>query len=723
MGRYGWNSADYGESSSGKRGKWSDDHRRKCGQCRKWEEEGQYDGRTFYCSRCWAKWEQQSHGEDFHQGAVDTTGEDAHFLSSYKAKWKSLIELEWSEEMRVVEDRLQNWSLDRLVKQGFCITDLSARRRGEFFGKAKVTFSKDCIPRHQFTSGDEVLVSRRHPLNEKGAWKGELIELSSSSVTIVSDSVPPDVRTGSWRLDCGANKTAYERTKSALGFITGAKFKEKKMRRLILNEASSELRELESGDPLILPQALATLNTSQVAAINGVHNKTLGLIQGPPGTGKTTTTCHMIKALVDRHRTRESCGILVAADSNVAVDQLLEGLVKLGVNALRMGFPSRVAEGMREHTLLAKSENHPLASKMEETREAIRNIKDDLYNGRLKGKGKGLAHRDISMSVRDLQQMEQKMVAELIDSADVVCSTLIGCGADALLQCRFPTVIIDEASQATEPRCLVAIQKCTRQLILVGDQQQLPPVVVSDEASSNGLSISLFDRLLGSSLFERKIHMLTVQYRMHPMIRKWPSSQFYNDELQDGPECISNRAFNAFPKPVTYVDTSFSVGERLLEATPARMPYTLKLQNAESQYSDGSKYNLHEVQLVVWALDVVLQTLKPEDIGIISPYTAQISEIKRELEKVGAQRHSSAYQRVEVKTVDGYQGREKEVIILSCVRTKNLGFLVDYRRLNVAITRAKRGLIIIGCSELLRQDDTWRSYLNFIEKEGMALRA
>jgi len=232
-----------------------------------------------------------------------------------------------------------------------------------------------------------------------------------------------------------------------------------------------------------------------------------------------------------------------------------------------------VAEGLREHTLLAKADSHPLAGQMAETREALQRIKGELYGGKLKGKGKGLAHRDISMHVRDLQQMEQRMTDELIGSAEVVCSTLIGCGCDALLQSRFRTVIIDEASQATEPRCLVAVQKCEGQLILVGDQQQLPPVVLCPAAERGGLKVSLFDRLLGSQLFERRVHMLKLQ---------WPSRQFYGGELLDAPACVSDRHFSAFPRPVTLVDTSSGAGGAMLRTASARRPsagYRLDVQS------------------------------------------------------------------------------------------------------------------------------------------------
>lgn len=642
---------------------------------------------------------------------------------TYKEKWKDLIEMEWQEELRVVEDRLQHWPLAKLVGQGFCITDLEARKRGNFFGKAKIVFSKLDMPRHQFSSGDEVIVSLGNPLDKK-AWKGEIIELGMSRIAIVADS-PPWTLSGRWRLDCGANKTAYERTKSSLGYVTGSKYKVPDMRRLVLNEEGEQfLQPLPGGDSE--PSHQAELNASQQAAIQAVEAFNLGLIQGPPGTGKTTTTCQMISGMVERRKKEglRSCGVLVAADSNVAVDQLLSGLIRLGVKALRIGFPSKVSQELRQHTLLAQAEEHPLNAKIEETRAALAQVKDALYSGQLKGKGKGLAHRDISLHVRDIQKFEQQVSDELIDAAEVVCSTLIGCGCDALLQSSFDTVIIDEASQATEPRCLVAFQKAKKQFIMVGDQKQLPPVVLCQAAAEKGLQYSLFDRLLNSpTLFNEEINMLQVQYRMHPLIRKWPSMQFYGNKPQDG-LCSQSFASSLMSQPflsqsyrrktpILFLDTSSTSADFL-----AAFGGNVSFENFESQNNEGSKYNLLEVELVKVVLKKLMQAGE-EDIGVISPYTAQVTQIKSALEtaRIKPQDPDAQSSKVlEVKTVDGYQGREKEVIILSCVRTQGLGFLTDHRRLNVAITRAKSFLVVIGCGELLRTDPVWRSYMDFLEE-------
>lgn len=701
----------------------------KCAQCRKWEAEGEQHGKCFYCARCCAKWEQR----EAHVGAAEggSSGEE-QFLGPYRDHWRGLIELEWAEEQAVVEARMK-WPLERLVSKGFCVPCLEGKKHGAFFGKSKVVFSKargaGFLGKHQFTSGDEVVVSREHP-TEKWAWKAEVLELGASKIVVVADdsSLPRDLRTGVWRLDCGANKTAYERTKAALGHVAGAKFSagvadRASLRRLLLNEDGDELRtdlfECDLAGDTDEPRA--QMNESQEAAIANVRRRSLGLIQGPPGTGKTTTTCRLIEKMVLDQRTRQGEGVdakqrfrvLVAADSNVAVDQLLAGLVGFeSLRVVRVGFPSKVSEQLREHTLLARAETHPSAAKIEETRDKLQQVKDDLYGGRLKGKGKGLAHRDISCCVRDIQQLEQHMHDDILFSADVVCATLIGCGCDALLQIKFDTVVIDEASQATEPRCLVAAQKALRQLVLVGDHQQLPPTVLCQNAQDQGLGVSLFERMLANESFGT-LNMLRTQYRMHPLIREWPSKQFYGGGLLDG----LSRSGGTREAPLWFIDTSRATAGGSLQSAcvpalrGAAAGGTSAPANKELSYSDGSKYNPFEV-LVAQCVLAQLQREGFCDIGVISPYSAQVAELKTVLLR-GAEAEPGVA-RLEVKTVDGYQGREKDAIVLSCVRTAGLGFLTDYRRLNVAITRAKFRLVIIGHGENLRKDPVWASYLEFL---------
>eukprot|EP00439_Symbiodinium_sp_Y106_P041296 s3178_g5.t1 len=335
--------------------KWKSDER-KCKQCRKWESDGEWFGRTFYCARCCAKVAEQSHKDDYHEDA-GPGGEP--WLAAYKEKWKDLVEMEWREdranvmpgahstpqEMRVVDDRLRNWPVARLVGQGFCITEMEARKRGTFFGKAKIAFSKAMLPRHQFSSGDEVIVSRGHPLDEKAAGEcGQSVKLEvrrNSGARHESDH--HRLRQAA----LGADKRTLENR---------PRFRAPAIRKMVLNEEGSLLQKREPAEP---HEAWKPLDASQNAAALQAVEAPLSLIQGPPGTGKTTTTCHLVRRLVEKHcqdQLHATQHFRKVMKGNVAVDQLLAGLIRLGVKALRIGFPSKVSQELRAHTLLAPAE-------------------------------------------------------------------------------------------------------------------------------------------------------------------------------------------------------------------------------------------------------------------------------------------------------------------------------------------------------------------------------
>jgi len=340
----------------------------------------------------------------------------------------------------------------------------------------------------------------------------------------------------------------------------------------------------------------------------------------------------------------------------------------------------------------------------------------------LKGQNKGLACRDRGMLVGQIKRLQNDMTQEILDKADVICSTLISCGSDALIGRRFPIIVIDEATQATEPRSLIAVQKleCSNEakLILVGDHNQLPPTVLSKEAELKGLKLSLFDRIIKENIENINYMMLQTQYRMHPVLRAFPSKEFYRNKLMDGPNCISNpphmsKIFDFTKCPLVYIDSS---GQSSKFNSDDMLKPNNETDRKEKEYLDsGSKYNKYEIDLIKYILtNYVEDNIKLNNrfnIGIISPYSGQVKELKKALWDSS---NNIFYRNCEIKTVDGFQGREKDLIIFSCVRTRQIGFLKDYRRLNVAITRAKFGLIVIGNSMLLKDDPVWSRYLDFM---------
>jgi superfamily I DNA and/or RNA helicase len=441
------------------------------------------------------------------------------------------------------------------------------------------------------------------------------------------------------------------------------------------------------------------LNESQRNAVESAIGKRLTLIQGPPGTGKTHTAVQLLRTLVKMGRGP----ILATAESNVAVDNLLEGLLDNGVNAIRIGRPVKVREGLREATLDAILKNHPAQEEIEFIRKENEAVKRSLSG--LRGKDKGLAHKEVNNNYKEIRRLERTMIDGVLDGAEVICTTTIGSGHKLLGNRKFPVILMDEATQASEPSALVPITRGCRQLILVGDHKQLPPTVISREAERGGLGRSLFDRMIKCGI---PTHMLTTQYRMHPTIREFPSARFYDNKLEDGCTPAERPPAAGFlwpdwDKPVAFVP----------------------IEGFEVEDEEGkSKSNIDEAAKVVSIVNDLLAAgdITTQDIGVISPYNGQVRLLTDLFYQAGGFEDGEPYNGLEIKSVDGYQGREKEIIIFSAVRANaagEIGFLSDKRRLNVAITRARRGLIVLGNPTTLRHDGTWRSYLDWAEEHNL----
>ena len=416
------------------------------------------------------------------------------------------------------------------------------------------------------------------------------------------------------------------------------------------------------------------------------------MIQGPPGTGKT----HTAVRILENWSILDTGTVLAVADSNVAVDNLLEGLLERGVRAVRLGQPVKVRENLRNATMDARMESHEL------NRDLVEEIeRNEKLSRRIKGmrgrKEKGLAHRDLTTRWKQVKRLERQIRDDILDRAQVLCCTCIGSGHELLDGRRFSRVLIDEATQATEPATLVPIVKGARQVVLVGDHKQLPPTVISRRAENGGLSRSLFERLVDMGI---KPLLLSTQYRMHPSISEFPNSHFYGGMLEDGVDESEREA----PPGMLWPDWDSPLA-------------FLPIDGDELLSPDGaSKENAAEASWVVKILIGFVDDggLELTDIGIVTPYAGQVRAIRDMLPE--------SMQGIEVRTVDGYQGREKDVIIFSCVRSNsdgNVGFLSDRRRLNVALTRSKRGLVVVGNPDTLRHDENWKSWIEHVRSRKL----
>lgn len=641
---------------------------------------------------------------------LDIDGEDAGIWrrgQDHFHHFSKLLEQELEQETKTVQERWSKWSHHRLQASGLALIGMKGRPNGTLFGDYILTFEKpdrQHIGQHRFTHGDIVVLSRTKPIGEK-TIEGIVLERGPTRIKIVVAQRPKDLKKGTWRLDRGANRVAHDRMQEALEMFHSVEGDRGTILRDLLLGQVHDPEENASSPPKIsgkfqrVEPSDAVLNPSQKEAMDAALKRKVTIIQGPPGTGKTHTAVATLAQLA-----REGRGpILATAESNVAVDNLLEGLLEAGIRAVRTGRPVKVRESLREATLDAQLEQHPKQDEIAIIREENDEVQRAL--SKLKGREKGLAHRDIQYNKKEIRRLEKEMIASVLDNAQVICSTNIGTGHRVLDHRRFPIVLMDEATQAIEPSSMVPISKGCRQLILVGDHRQLPPTVISNDAQEGGLGRSLFERLIDVGI---KSHMLTVQYRMHPVLREFPSARFYDDKLEDGCSAEQRPA----PAGVLWPDWDHPF---------AFIPITgSEIEEEEG----GSRSNPAEAARIYGLVQELLVPgdITPDQIGIITPYSGQVRALCDIFDSNRERDKGQRYAGLEINSVDGYQGREKEVIIFSAVRSNPdgiVGFLSDRRRLNVAITRAKRGLIVLGDPQTLRYDSTWRSWLDWAEERGL----
>lgn len=428
---------------------------------------------------------------------------------------------------------------------------------------------------------------------------------------------------------------------------------------------------------------LPDLNRSQVYAVKHALQRPLSLIQGPPGTGKTVTSATIVYQLVKQN----GGPVLVCAPSNTAVDQLTEKIHRTNLKVVRLCAKSREAIDSPVSFLALHNQIRKLDTNTE--LQKLQQLKDET--GELS-----------SVDEKRYRMLKKSAERELLEAADVICCTCVGAGDPRLVRLKFHSILIDESMQATEPECMVPVVLGVKQLILVGDHCQLGPVVMCKKAARAGLSQSLFERLvvLGIRPFR-----LEVQYRMHPELSRFPSNFFYEGSLQNG-VCADERKLLKidFPWPVADRPMFFYVTQGQEEIAGSGTSYLNRTEAA----------NVEKI-----ATKFLKSGIKPEQIGIITPYEGQRAYLVQYMQYQGSL-HGKLYQEIEVASVDAFQGREKDIIIMSCVRSnehQGIGFLNDPRRLNVALTRAKYGIIIAGNPKVLSKQPLWNHLLSFYKEQ------
>lgn len=636
-------------------------------------------------------------------------------LQKYIKNLIRLINYERDAEIDMMTKEISTMSGQKREELGRAVNKVKGKRLGKELGLEIVQFGRSERIDTEISVGDMVLVSTDNPL--RSDLTGTVTEKGGRFIKVAFDKrIPKWALKKKVRLDLYANDITFRRMEDNLKHLN---LKGKNALEYMLSD-----RDPKKNRPTpYISYIDESLNDSQKSAIeNSLSSENFYLIHGPFGTGKTRTLVELIS-----QETRQNHKVLATAESNAAVDNILERLMEnKKLNLTRLGHPQRVSKNNITYSLAYKVENHKMNRKIKKIHKKIDKLIEkrssytkptpqyrrgygdyDILYQASKGKGgRGISpdrmqsmaqwieyNQQIDEAHSEIKRMEHRMIKNIIDESDVILATNSSSALEAISKTKFDVAVIDEASQATIPSILIPIAKAHR-FILAGDHKQLPPTIISARAGE--LEETLFENLI--EMYPHKSSLLNVQYRMNSLLMKFPNSEFYSNNLKS----------DASVDDITINDILDSDGyeEALLFLDTSNIR-----DNEENHLKDSkSIINALEADIAVnVAGDYISAGIDADDIGIISPYADQVKIIQEKTP-------------VEVKTVDGFQGREKEIIIISTVRSNydgNIGFLNDLRRLNVAITRAKRKLIIIGNRDTLKSNPTYERLIRFVEDENL----
>ena len=555
------------------------------------------------------------------------------------------------------------------------------------------------LPWTRLGVGSPVILSEetrgRDASSEENGWRGIVSAIRRDAIQVaVNQFIETESDRPTFRLDRATDEISRFRQRQAMELARGASGNSRLevLRDVLIGSVGAVFEKIE---PIHVFNK--NLNPSQIEAVQfALSAEDVAIIHGPPGTGKTTTLVELIRQI-----TRKGQTVLAVAASNLAVDNLLERLIAAGENAIRLGHPARVTPELREHTLDLLVENHPdvkIANKLTRDAYALRDQSFKFTRAKPERGAKQAMRQEAKEMLNEAWHIEDQVTESILSKAQVVCATATGIDRERLNGKVFDWCIMDEASQSTEPSAWIPLQFANR-IVLAGDHCQLPPTVLSPEAIRGGFNISLMERLLQNNA-PRK--MLNVQYRMHEEIMSFSSDIFYEGNLQA----------DAAVRSALLADLP-TVTSTPLTTTAIHFIDTAGASYDEEQEPDGdSRLNPQEAELVVKKVDELLACgLSPADIAVISPYSAQVKLLRDRIK----------HPEIEIDSVDGFQGREKEAVIVSLVRSNRegeVGFLADTRRMNVAMTRARRKLIVIGDSATITAHPFYEKMVKYFESVG-----
>ena len=556
---------------------------------------------------------------------------------------------------------------------------------------------------HQFRSGMPAVFFTNHD-PKKDRIEGTISHQNGNKlkITIKDDELPEWSRDGKLGVDLLFDDNSYDEMNDALKMASELSDKSTLIQ-VLTGEKNPTFVDFNAGG-VLNPASVGKLNESQSKAVNKILlANELAVVHGPPGTGKTTTLIQAIKALIKQ----ENQKILVVAPSNTAVDLLSEKLSEEGLNVLRVGNPARVSERLQRLTLEAKMAEHDYLKETKRLKKQAMEFKNMAHKYK---KSFGKSERDQRKALfdeahkimKEVGNTEQYIIDDIVSKTQVVTATLVGANHYTIRNLEYNTVVIDEAGQALEPACWIPILKA-KKVILAGDHCQLSPTIKSYEAAKSGLSETLLEKCI--KLHPEAVTLLEEQYRMHSTIMGYSSSVFYQDKLKAHHSVAKSLLFdNDFP--LLFIDTAGCGFEEKLEGTSSTNP-------------DEAAFTFKHINLFIDELSKKYTIENYPSIAVISPYKQQINLLKTQFE------HSPDLQKykenISVNTIDSFQGQERDIVYISLTRSNDkgeIGFLSDIRRMNVAMTRARKKLVVIGDSATLGQHSFYANFIEYAEKKG-----
>lgn len=599
--------------------------------------------------------------------------------------WKRLLDLEaQAGRARFEEAQAQRDPAGRieagLAVGGLVVADTTGGPLGRVAWRLEDRRGEDLGP--QPSAGDPVTVYRRRTPEE--AVRALVSRRTRRSVTVVFEEPPPEVfESAELVVELQWDARSHERLVKGLALLETGRGRDAFWRRLVTGEASPAEGHAE-------PLGDEALNEQQNLALSrAMGAPDVYLVHGPPGTGKTQVLAAIAEAEVARGGT-----VLACAASNAAVDNLVVRLGARGLDPVRLGHPARVLPQVVDRTLEARAQRQPNAQVAEklvkEARELLRRADRAVRQGRAADRFAEARHArgEAKKLFSEARALARSAQDDVLEKADVVCATLTGLG-HRLKDRRFSLLIVDEATQATVPATVLGLLKADR-AVLAGDQHQLPPTVLSQEAARGGLSLTLYERLVAR--FESHSTMLEVQHRMHQEIMRFSGDELYGGRLVAN-ESVASHALGDLP-PVLFVDTA---GKGWNEERP---------EDTESVRNPGEAARVAREVESLRAFGV-----PAEEIAVIAPYAAQVQLLRSLLRE----------EALEIDTVDAFQGREKDAVVVSLTRSNeegDLGFLTDVRRMNVALTRARKRLVVIGDSATIGGHPFYEAFVQSVQERG-----